>query len=158
MLKRRRARPRQSSKQRGHILFVEPIQRAPQTVVVEHICADPFSQQMLDGFVFKVLGHQIQLTITEPKPIQDHCDGGCPHTHTATLVSCPFIKPLCCSCFSADSCHYSQMIQSFRLIFHFLCHFFALPRFFLPYWKSFFPSILLRNVGYSYEIEEEASK
>ena len=108
----------QSCKQCGHILFVEPIQRAPQTVIVEHICGDPFSQQVLDGFVLKVLRHQVQLTITEPKPIQDHCYGGCPHTHTSTLVSCTFIKPLGYSCFSTDSCHYSQMIQSLRLILH----------------------------------------
>ena len=39
------------------------------------------------------------------------------------------------------------MIQAFRLILHFLQHFQVPPRFFLPYWKSFFPSTLLRNVG-----------
>src|SRR6266566_5462110 len=44
--------------------------------------------------------------------IQDHRDGGCPDTHTSTLLSCMFIQPLCYCSFSADSCHYFQMIQS----------------------------------------------
>src|SRR5256885_368181 len=39
------------------------------------------------------------------------------------------------------------MIQPFCLVLHFLRHCLAPPLFFLPYWKSFFPSTLLRNVG-----------
>jgi len=39
------------------------------------------------------------------------------------------------------------MIQTLYLVLYFLRHFLALPRFFLAYWKSFFPSTLLRNVG-----------
>jgi len=75
---------------------------------------------MLDGFILKILGDQVQLTITEPRPIQDHRDGGCPNTHNSTLLSCAFIQPLCYSSFSADSCHYSQMIQSLRSVLYFL--------------------------------------
>ena len=56
----------QSRKQRGHIMLVEPIQGAPQTVVVEHIRRDPFSQQVLHRLVLKILRHQVQLSITEP--------------------------------------------------------------------------------------------
>src|SRR3989442_871147 len=49
--------------------------------------------------------------------------------------------------FLTHSGHDPQMVQSFRLVLHFLRHFLASPRFFLPYRKSFFPSTLLRNVG-----------
>ena len=120
MPKRRRARPRQSGKQRGHIMLVEPIQGAPQTVVVEHIRGDPFSQQVLNRLVLKVLRHQIQLPIAEAKPIQDHCYGRCSHTHTAAVFSCYLIKLFCYSCFFADSCYDPLMIQPLRLILHFL--------------------------------------
>ena len=148
MPKRRRARPRQPGKQRGYIMLVEPIQGASQTVVVEHIRRDPFSQQVLDGFVLKILGHQVQLSEAPPEPIEHHRDRGFPYTHAATAVSRLLIQPLRYSRFLTHSRHNPQMVQSFRLVLHFLRHFLVPPRFFLPYWKSFFPSTLLRNVGY----------
>jgi hypothetical protein len=56
----------QSGKERGHIMLVEPIEGAPQTVVIEHVRADPFSQQVLNRFVLKILRHQVELSIAEP--------------------------------------------------------------------------------------------
>src|SRR5205807_6122796 len=91
MPKRRRARPRQSGKQRGHIMLVEPIQGAPQTVVIEHVRGDPFAQQVLHWLVLKILRHQVQLSITEAKPIQDHRHCRCPDTYTSTALPCSLV-------------------------------------------------------------------
>jgi hypothetical protein len=44
---------------------VVPIQGAPQAIVIEHIRGDPFSQQVLNRFVLKVLRHQVELSIAE---------------------------------------------------------------------------------------------
>src|SRR5436305_14817395 len=106
MPKRRRARPRQSGKERGHIMLVEPIEGAPQTVIVEHVCGDPFSQQMLNRLVLKILRHQVQLSITEPEPIENHCDCGLADTHASTVFSCLLIKPLRYSRFLTHSRYY----------------------------------------------------
>ena len=119
MPKRRRARPRQSGKQRGHIMLVEPIQGAPQTVVVEHVRGDPCSQQVLHWLVLKILRHQVQLSEAPPKPIEHHRHRGLAYTHAATGFSCLFIKPLGYSRFLTHPGHDPQMIQTLCLVRYF---------------------------------------
>ena len=70
------------------------------------------------------------MPIAEPEPVQDHRYHRCSHTHTAAIFSCEPIEPFSYSCFFADSCYDPQMIQSLRLILHFLGHFRTPPRFF----------------------------
>ena len=48
---------RNANKQLGEIMCVQPIQGAPQTVIIEHLGRDSCSQQVLDGFVGKELRH-----------------------------------------------------------------------------------------------------
>ena len=55
-----------SSKQFRRVVRVQPIQCAPQTVIVEHVRTDPSTQQVLNWFVREVLWHQIQLPVAEP--------------------------------------------------------------------------------------------
>src|SRR6266851_3519443 len=100
-------------------MLVEPIQGAPQTVVVEHIRGDPCSQQVLHWLVLKVLGHQIQLSIAEPKPIEHHRHRGLSDTHAATGVSCLLIQPLRYARFLTHSSYDPQMIQTLRLVRYF---------------------------------------
>jgi hypothetical protein len=101
-------------------MLVEPIQGASQTVIVEHIRCDPCSQQVLDRFVLKVLGDQVQLSIAEAEPIEHHRHCGLPDTHTSTGVSCLLIQPLRYSRFLTHSGHNPQMVQTLRLIRYFL--------------------------------------
>src|SRR5260370_24751146 len=89
-----------------------------QTLWISAVIPSPVP--LLQGFVLKILRHQIQLPIAEPQPVQDHRYCGCSHAHTATLFSCWPIEPFCYPSFFADSCYDPQMIQSFRLILHFL--------------------------------------
>ena len=107
----------------------------------------PSPVPLLYWLVLKVLRDQVQLSIAEPKPIEDHRHRSFPDTHTSTGVSCLFIQPLRYSRFLTHPSYYPQMIQTLCLVLYFLRHFLALPRFFSPYRKSFFPSTLLRNVG-----------
>jgi hypothetical protein len=72
---------REAGEQRGHIMGIQPIQRASQTVVVEIRRADPRSQQMLHRFVLEELRQQIQLAIAEPQAIEDHRHRRSPHRH-----------------------------------------------------------------------------
>src|SRR6266480_5630269 len=51
----------QSCKQGGHIILIDPIECSSQRVIVEHVCCDPLSQQMLNWFVRKELRDQIEL-------------------------------------------------------------------------------------------------
>jgi hypothetical protein len=75
---------------------------------------------MLNWFVGKELRHKVELTIGEAQPIQNHRHHGCSYAHTsATFARLP-VKPCGYSGFSTDSGYYSQMIQSFRLVIHFL--------------------------------------
>jgi hypothetical protein len=61
---KRPARPqREASKQRRHIVGVQPVQRSPQAVVVEISGAETWPQQVLDRLVREELRHQIQLPI-----------------------------------------------------------------------------------------------
>jgi hypothetical protein len=39
----------------GHIVLIEPIQRAPQAIIVEILCLDTRTKQMLNRLVFKEL-------------------------------------------------------------------------------------------------------
>jgi hypothetical protein len=73
---------------------VSPIQSAPQTVVAEHIGGNPFSQQVLNWLVRKIVGHEVQLSMTESEPIEDHRDRGLADTHAAAVCSGLFIQPL----------------------------------------------------------------
>ncbi len=57
---------RYPGKQFGRVVRIQPIQRATQTVIIEHVSADPWPQQVFDGFVGEELRHQIQLSIAEP--------------------------------------------------------------------------------------------
>ncbi len=63
---------RQPRKQRGQIVSREPIERPPQAIVVQLLCRDAGTNQALDGLVGKELWDQVQATITEAKPIEDH--------------------------------------------------------------------------------------
>ncbi len=88
MPKRRRAWKANPAKSVVDIMVVEPIQGSSQAVVIEHVGGDPFSQQVLDGFVLKILRHQIELSIVEPQPIEDHRNGCRSYTHTSMLFPC----------------------------------------------------------------------
>src|ERR1700730_18897468 len=50
---------RNASKQLGGIMGVQPIQRASQAIIIEHLCFDACSQQVLDWFVPRVLRHYV---------------------------------------------------------------------------------------------------
>ena len=50
---------RNPGKQLGEIVRVQSIQGASQTVIFKHLGSDPWSQQVLDGFVGEELRHQI---------------------------------------------------------------------------------------------------
>jgi len=74
---------------------------------------------MLHWLVLKILWHQVQLSIAEPKPIEYHRYRGLAYTHTATGFSCLFIKPLRYSRFLTHPGYYPQMIQTLCLLFYF---------------------------------------
>jgi hypothetical protein len=137
----------QPRKERGHIMRVKPIQRASRTVIVEHISRASLSSPVLNRFVLTNLRQQIELAVGETQPMQNprhHCG---PDTHIPATFPDRLVEPCCSPSFLADSYHYSYVIQALGLIRCFLRHALALPRFFLPYSNSFFPSILLRYVG-----------
>jgi hypothetical protein len=94
----------------------EPIQRAPQAVVVERIGADPVCQYVLDRFVLAIVRYQRALSSTEPKPMEDHGSRRRSSAHT----SCLYLTPFGSSCFSTDSCHSPYMVQAFCLVRSFL--------------------------------------
>ncbi len=54
-----------AGKQLRDSVSVQPVQRAPQTVIIEHPSRDCWPQQVFDGFVGKELRHQIQLSIAK---------------------------------------------------------------------------------------------
>lgn len=62
-------------------MFVQPVERASQAIVVEIFCLDPFTKQKLKWLVFKVLRNQVQPPIAEPSSIEDHCHRRCPDTY-----------------------------------------------------------------------------
>jgi hypothetical protein len=66
---------------------VEPIQGASQTVVIEVLGRDARLQEPLHRLGGEELGRQIQPTIAEPQPIQEHGHRRRAHTH-------PFMTPL----------------------------------------------------------------
>ena len=91
----------------------------PNSRTLSHIRADPCSQQVLDGFVLKVLGHQVQLSEAFAEPIEHHRHRGFPYTHTSTGVSCLLIQPLRYSRFLTHPGYYPQMIQTLCLVLYF---------------------------------------
>ena len=56
---------RNPRKEPSEIVRIQPIQRPPSTIIIEHLCRDSRTQQMLDGLVGEELRHQIQLPIAE---------------------------------------------------------------------------------------------
>ncbi len=57
---------RDPSKQLGQIVGVQPVQRAPQAVIIEHLGCNSWSQQVFNWLVRKELGNQVELPIAEP--------------------------------------------------------------------------------------------
>ncbi len=62
----------QPGKERRQIVSRQPIQGAPQAVVVDILCHDAWTKQALDGFVREKLGHQVQAPMLQTEPVQDH--------------------------------------------------------------------------------------
>ena len=57
---------RDSGKQLGQIVGVQPVQRAPQAVIVEHLGFNSWSQQVFNWLIREELGNQVQLPETSP--------------------------------------------------------------------------------------------
>jgi hypothetical protein len=57
---------RQSGEEGGGIVLVEPVQRASQAVVMQHLGRDAWTQQVFDRLGRKELRDQIQATVAEP--------------------------------------------------------------------------------------------
>jgi len=109
---RRLARPqRQPRKQPRHVLLVQPIQRPPQSVVVEVLGQDPRSQQMLHRFVGKELGDEIEPAIAQAEPIEHQGDSRCPHAHLLAVARLLLVEPLGDPDLARDLRHNAQMVE-----------------------------------------------
>jgi hypothetical protein len=99
----------QPGKEPRDILRVQPVERAPQAVVVEVLSANPWPQQMLYWLVGKELGHQIQLPVTEPQSVEHEGHRGRAHAHLLTLPRRLLVQPGRYSDLSAHFGHDPQM-------------------------------------------------
>jgi hypothetical protein len=102
---------RQPRKQARHVLLVEPVQRAPQAVVVEILRQDAGPQQVFDRFVREKLRHQIQLAVTEPQPIEHQRDRSRPHIHLLPIAGLLLVQPLGEPDLATDLRDDPQMVQ-----------------------------------------------
>jgi hypothetical protein len=73
--------PRQSRKQRGHIMRVEPVERAPQAVIVEIRRRNSWPQQVLDGLIREELRDEIELAMAQAQPIEHQRHRRRAHAH-----------------------------------------------------------------------------
>jgi hypothetical protein len=71
---------RDPGKQRGRIVGVQPIERAPQTVVVEILGRDPRPEQVRHWLGLEELGDQIEAAIGAAQPVAEHRHRRGPHT------------------------------------------------------------------------------
>src|SRR5439155_8098798 len=93
-----------ASKQLRRIVSVQPIQRASQAVIVEHLGVDPCPQQVFDRFVGEVLRYQIQLAIAETEAVEDHGYSGCANAYLLAIPRVLSIQPCCQPNLLAHSC------------------------------------------------------
>jgi hypothetical protein len=87
--------PRDPRKQRRRVVVVQPVQRSPQAVVVQHLRGDPPTQQVLHRFGREELGDQIQPSIAEPQPVQKHRHRRRAHAHLLLARSRQRIQIVC---------------------------------------------------------------
>jgi hypothetical protein len=73
--------PGDAGEERGRVLRVQPIQGAPQAVVVEQLRRDPRTQQVLHRLGGEKRRHQVQPAIAEAESIEDHGHRRGAHAH-----------------------------------------------------------------------------
>ncbi len=94
-------------------MFIQPVQRAPQTVVVEVLRHDPRSQQMLHGFVREELGHEIEPAVAASQSVADHRGGRRAHAHLLPVPWLLLIQPVGDPDLSTHLGDQAQMIEVF---------------------------------------------
>lgn len=110
----RSARPqRQPREQPRHVVLIQPVQGASQTVVVEVLGQDPRPQQMLHRFVGEELRHEIQPAIAEAQSVQDQRDGRRPHAHLLSVGGVLLVQPVRHSDLPTDLRDDAQMVEMF---------------------------------------------
>ena len=68
----------------------------PNSRTLSPVGCDPFSQQVFNRLVLKILRHQVQLAIAESEPIENHRHCGLADTHASTgLLPVYPATPLC---------------------------------------------------------------
>lgn len=93
-------------------MLIEPIQPTPWAIIIEILCFDARTKQMLDLLVLKKLRDQVQPTITEAQSVQDHGDSGCPHADLSLRMRLLRIQILCLPNLLACSSYNAQVIQA----------------------------------------------
>src|SRR5690349_14664292 len=120
---------------------VQPVQRPPQTVVIEVLGPDPRSQQVLDRFIREVLRDEVESAITEPQAIEHQRHGRRPHTDLLAVARLLLVEPLGHPDLPTDFGHDAQIIEMFHHVlrrhgacfsYHFLPVAPALPKWLLP--------------------------
>jgi hypothetical protein len=102
---------RQPCKPASHVVRIQPVQRSSQTVIVEILGHDPWSQKMLHRLVREELGHEIEAAVTEAPPIEDHRHRRRPDTDLLPIPWLLLIQPVGYPDFVANSRHDPQMVE-----------------------------------------------
>jgi hypothetical protein len=97
-------------------MLIEPIQLAPQAIVIEILRFDARTQQMLDRLVLKKLRDQVQPSETLAQSVQDHGDSGRPHTDLPLRSGLLRIHIRCQPDLLARSSYNAQVVQALTSI------------------------------------------
>jgi hypothetical protein len=99
-------------KKHRRIVCIQPVERAPQTFVIELLGADACSQQVCHRLGGEELWHEIQPPIGKAQAIQDHRYRGRADTDPRMQVLVARVQVLRQSNLTADPRDDPQMIQS----------------------------------------------
>jgi hypothetical protein len=107
--KRATCAQRQPRKEPRHVVFVQPIQRSAQAVVVEVVGQDARSEQVRDRFVGEELRDQIQPPVTASQPVEHQRDRRSPHADVSPALGIRRLEPLGHPDLTTDFRHNAQM-------------------------------------------------
>ncbi len=104
---------RQPRKQSCHVVFVQPVQGAPQTVVVEVLGQDPWPQKVFHRFVSVELRHQIEPPIAEAQAIEHHRYRGRPDADQLAVARFLLVQPVRHADLATNLGDEAQMVEMF---------------------------------------------
>jgi hypothetical protein len=103
---------RESGKECGEVVSSQPIQCTSQAIVVQVLRRDPWTDQLLDRFVSKKLGHQVQATITKTQATLHHRQHGLTQGYAGMCLFIEAVEILDQPYLLTDASHDPQMIQT----------------------------------------------